>query len=118
MMEKGEQLDLWKGMQLRDAGIQRAEDNANIKHSYLPSDWSEGAYRYLLTYCAIHRKFMAEDVRVSSADIIPEPPSLRAWGAVFVRAVKAGIIQRKGYQNVSNAKAHRTPATLWEVVSR
>ncbi len=111
-METGEQLNLFKGRELRDDGIQRALDNAEARHA----EWPERAYLYLLYYCTIRKVFMAEEVRVSSRGYIPTPPSLRAWGAVFVRGVREGIIVRKGYRQVSNAKAHCTPATLWKVV--
>ena len=59
---------------------------------------------------------MVEDVREASKGVVPVTPSTRAWGGVVVRASKAGVIKRKGFKNVKNAKAHCTPATLWEVV--
>jgi hypothetical protein len=106
------QLDMYEGIKLRDFGIKTAEDNANSKID----NWSNDAYEFLKTYCITAKEFMAEEVRVCSLGKIERPPNDRAWGAIIVRAVKEGLIKRKGYQCVQNSKAHRTPATLWEVI--
>ena len=108
---KEEVLDLFSGQELRDVGIAKAIDNAERHHE----NWTYYAYQFLLNYTKSHKEFMAEDVRVASEGIVDMPPSKRAWGGVFVRAVKSGLIRRKGFQNVKNSKAHCTPATLWEV---
>ncbi len=101
------------GEYLRDVGITKAIDNADKKHE----NWSDLAYEFLRGYIEQHSEFMAEDLRAASTGTIPDPPSLRAWGGVIVRAVKEGLISRKEFRNVQNPKAHRTPATLWEVVN-
>jgi len=59
---------------------------------------------------------MTEDVREAATEEIPQPPSNRAWGAIIRMAASSNIIKRKGYRAVKNPKAHRTPATLWEVL--
>ena len=93
-------------------GIKKAVTHANVE----VHGWSDQAYNYLLDYSKKHKEFMVEDVRESSKGIIPIPPSTRAWGGVVVRASRAGIIERKGFKNVKNVKAHCTPATLWRVI--
>lgn len=108
-----EQLDIFQGKELRDIGIAKSENNANSKNE----NWSFRAYWFLLQYIRNHNEFMAEEVRTASRGKVPQPPSNRAWGSVFVKAVKSGKIKRKGYKTVSNPKAHRTPATLWEVIN-
>jgi hypothetical protein len=105
------QLDLFKGNELRDYGIKRSFENAENKHL----NWGGVAYSFLLKYIIDHKEFLAEDVRIASEDIVPEPPSLRAWGSIFVMAKKNKIIKSIGYREVKNPKAHRTPATLWGV---
>jgi len=108
-MEK--QLNLLKGNELRDMGINQSLENAENTNE----NWGECAYSFLLKYTKTNKTFMAEDVRVDSEGIVPEPPSKRAWGAVFVMAKKNKLINSIGFRNVKNPKAHRTPATLWEV---
>jgi len=103
-----EQLNLFEGNKLRDLGIEQSFENAGEK-------WGSLAYSFLLQYIKKNDKFMAEDVRVASEGIVPEPPSKRAWGAIFVMAKKNKIIKSIGFSNVKNPKAHRTPATLWAV---
>ena len=108
----GNQLNLFDGPHLRDEGIQRAVDHAD----YQEPKWSYKAYNFLRLYIQGHKVFMVEQLREASVGIVPEPPSKRAWGGVIVRAVKAGIVRRKGFCNVANPSAHCTPATVWEVV--
>jgi len=105
------QFDLFSGQELRDIGIAQSVENADRQ----VKKWSFYAYEFLLTYIKTNKEFMAEDVRVASEGIIQAPPSDRAWGAILVKGVKSGLIKRKGFKNVKNAKAHCTPATLWEV---
>ena len=102
------------GEQLRDQGIERAVTHADKE---IPN-WQETAFRFLRHYIKTHKEFLAEDVRETSTFEVPEPPSNRAWGAVMVRAVKEGLIEKNGYKKVSNPLAHKTPATLWKVVEK
>lgn len=106
-----EQLNLFEGNRLRDIGINQYLENAEDKIE----KWGEHAYHFLLGYVKTNETFMAEDVRVASEGIVPEPPSKRAWGAIFVMAKKNELIRSIGFGNVKNPKAHRTPATLWAV---
>lgn len=105
------QPDLFSGEHLRDLGINQAMDSSNQKEE----KWTDKAFEFLRSYIESNSEFMAEDVRNASKGTINEPPSSRAWGGILVRAVKAGLIKRKGFKNVKNEKAHCTPATLWEV---
>lgn len=100
------------GQIARDFGIQQSIDSANSA----VKNWSDIAYGFLLGYARSHNEFMIEDMRNASVGLVPEPPSNRAWGGIAVRAAKNGIIKRKGFRSVKNVKAHRTPATLWEVL--
>ena len=112
MIRSTSTLSTLRGSKLRDIGIHTALDNADSVHD----KWSDTAYIFLLKYIKSHREFMTEDVRVASEKEIPIPPSKRAWGGITVRAVKAGLIERIGFSNVKNIKAHRTPATVWRVI--
>lgn len=98
------------GTELRDTGIRRAVDNADRVNG----SWSDGAYNLLVTIAGAGLEFMVEDVRKFAESVnFPVPPSARAWGAIAVKAVKAGVIRRVGYSQVKNPKAHGTPASLW-----
>lgn len=106
------QLNLTFAETLRDQGIAKALHSAERECP----NWTENAYSFLLNYIKSNKEFMAEDVREASKGIVSDPPSQRAWGGVFVRAVKSGLITRKGFRNTRNAKAHCTPASVWERV--
>ena len=99
------------GSQLRDKGIKKAINNANDTHD----KWSDKAYNFLTKWIKTHYEFMTEDLRKASEKEIPKPPSNRAWGGIILRAVRAGLITRDRFSNVKNAKAHKTPATVWRV---
>ena len=102
------------GQELRDLGIQKAEDSANsIQHT-----WSEQAYNQLLRFIKKQSQFMTEQFRsYAEKEGLQRPPSNRAYGSVIVRAVKSGIIKRIDYKPVQNPKAHCTPASVWAVVN-
>ena len=100
-----------EGSQLRDKGIKQAIDNADNTHE----KWSDKAYKFLVNYIKSQNEFMTEDLRLASEKEIPKPPSNRAWGGIILRAVRAGLITRDRFSNVKNAKAHKTPATVWRV---
>lgn len=97
------------GDSLRDLGMSRAITKADK----IEDKWSEKAYLFLIGYIATNGEFMSEDVRKASLGVINKPPSLRAWGSIIVRASKEGLIKRVGFRNVTNAKAHSTPASVW-----
>lgn len=95
---------------LRDAGIEQAADHANAVHT----KWTDKAFEFLRKYLGYTAgEFQTEDVRIAGLNVLPEPPSKRAWGAVMIAAVKAGLIKKTGYAPVNNPRAHRTPATVW-----
>jgi len=97
------------GNELRDKGIQKAEDHANE----VIENWSGFAYNFLLDQINNGKPFMVEDIRDAAKGIIPDPPSLRAWGSIVVKAARNGEIKRIGYHKVRNARAHSTPASVW-----
>jgi len=108
-----EQLDLFKGIEERDAMIAKALGNADQKNPGVRK-WSDRALEFVKIYNE-KSSFLTEDVRVWAHEQgLPEPPSARAWGGVMVRAARAGIIKNSGlFDLVKNKKAHRTPATIW-----
>lgn len=110
--ELGEYFKPPTGQQLRDAGMKQAVEHADK----VSESWSDKAYDHLLKYIVLHDEFMAEDLRYESK--LPEPPSLRSWGPILMRAAKSGLIYRVGYRKVKNAKAHMANASLWRVAKK
>lgn len=107
------QTKLFTGRQNRDRGMKKAEDHAG-------KEWNEMADRLLDSFITnswfiiMKRQFMTEDFRQYASQWgLPQPPSLRAFGSVILRAARAGKIVKVGYGQVSNAKAHSANAAVW-----
>lgn len=77
----------------RDDGMQRAIDHAE---SDAPG-WSDVAFQFLRNYARTHEHFISEDVSDASRDWgMVQPPTDRAWGQIYRRAIKEGIIKQDG----------------------
>lgn len=87
------QLSLDFARRSANAGMTRALNNADRQ---IP-DWSTQAYSFLLSFARTHEYFISEDVSDASIEAkFPQPPTLRAFGAVYRKAQKAGIIRQDG----------------------
>lgn len=106
------------GTDLRDAGMKKAIEHAD----QVNEGWSDKAFNLLKSYVNEFGpgwKFLGEQVRYyAEAKKLEEPPSLRAWGSVMVRAAKSGLIKKVGYGQVTNPKAHRANSSQWEVIGK
>lgn len=101
----------------RDAGIQQAAEHAEDVHT----DWNALADEALRVFAAGKRgtsdTFTSEDVRGSiAAAFVPQPPHLRAWGAVFQRAARAGLIAKAGIVESRAAHCHCAHVASWKAV--
>jgi len=102
--------DFVKGEQLAEIGMQQAVDHAEEVFE----NWGDEALAFVRKYVSYTKDpFMAEDVRMASLQVVPEPPTKRAWGLIMRRAAQANLISRVGYRKVTNRRAHGTPAALW-----
>jgi len=97
---------------LRDKGMKQATDHADQVHE----NWSDKAYAFLLNFAKTNKRFLVEEVREKSLNYIPFPPSERAWGSIIIKAKNNNIVKAIGFKQVSNPKAHKTPATYWEAL--
>ena len=98
------------GTELKEAGIKRSSDNAGV-------DWNNQADITLCEFIKANKKFQAEDFRLYASKIgLPDPPHLRAFGSVIVRASRRGLIKSIGTAQVDNPKAHRAISNVWAVV--
>jgi hypothetical protein len=98
----------------RDDGIRRATEHADA----VSPRWSDEAYEALLRWCEgkSGREFLAESARLDLVDAVPAPPDQRAWGGVFVRAARAGYLERAGYRKARDPKVHCSINTLWKII--
>ena len=79
-------------LQARD-GMKQALDHAEEPHRH----WGDRAYDFLVRYAGAHGEFISEDV--SDAAIAagePQPETLRAWGQIYRKAAKNGVILQTG----------------------
>lgn len=101
----------------RDSGIHRAAQHAE---EVMPS-WGDRAYAVLLDYLTkppfCTSAFTSEDVRDHAHLLgLPEPAHRRAWGAVFQRAARAGLIAKNGVTEARAKHVHCSIVTVWRAV--
>lgn len=92
------------GQQARDAGMAQAHDHAEE----VDTTWPQRAYAHLLEYAHSHAQFISHDV----TDGCPSPTTQKAWGAIFTKAVREGVIEKIGY-GISDRR-HCSPTPLWQ----
>ena len=78
----------------RDAGMARSLASAERA----TNGWGDIAYAFLLVYARTHPAFISEDVSDASKtrERFPQPGTDRAWGSVYRRAVREGVIVQDG----------------------
>lgn len=98
------------GRDLADKGIKRAVSHAE----QIQERWRVTALEFLYFYIQRNDRFQVEDVRKAAKGIIPEPPSLRAWGGIIRSAAARGWVRQVGIEPVQNATAHCANAAVWQ----
>lgn len=87
------QRDLFQAFADADSGMRQAIVHANQASTH----WGDVAYDYLVSFARRTALFISEDVSDASKESgIPQPPTDRAWGAVYRRAIKDGVIIQDG----------------------
>lgn len=77
----------------RDVGMARAARHAETVHA----GWNDQAYEFLVAYARQHRDFISEDVSDASKKVdFPQPPTDRAWGSVYRKAIRENVIIQVG----------------------
>lgn len=57
-------------------------------------EWKHGAYTFLCQYAREHDVFSGENVSDAHiAEGLPQPTNLRAWGGLYQRAQREGVIE-------------------------
>lgn len=92
----------------RDAGMQRAIDHA----ADVCMDWPARAYAFLTRFARTHESFISEECTEEAERLGFGPPTdPRAWGAIFQKASRSGVIARDGF-GISQRR-HLSPTPLW-----
>jgi hypothetical protein len=109
-------MDFEAARRARDAGMKRAADHADRVND----GWTQTAYANIVMLCRAHKldaPILAEDIReLAYAQGLPRPPrDGRAWGSVFSRARRAGIISIVGHAKAKSSNL--SPKPLWKVAA-
>jgi hypothetical protein len=59
--------------------------------------WSDRAYAFLCQFASQRDgEFLGEEVIYASRDAVPAAHDKRAWGSIFVKAVRRGVLKQAG----------------------
>lgn len=101
------------GEELKQEGIAQAINHANA----VEPTWGDRAFALFSMYIHMHPEkaiLKTEDARQYAEEQgLEEPPTKRAWGAIALRAARAGLIVKQGYTTCDNPKTHKGLTTLW-----
>lgn len=89
----------------RNAGMATAGEHAEK----VSPGWLDDAYAALKEYARTHQRFTSYDFR--RAGMIESPTTDKAFGPVFQRAARAGLILKWGY--ASHPERHLSPTVVW-----
>lgn len=107
-----EQLDILQELARSDGelGMQRALERAERDHER----WGEIAFEFLRRYAKAHAEFPGFFVTMASdADpSFPQPENERAWGGIWKKAVRAGVVRDSG-RTMPHPKRHGCKAIVW-----
>ena len=103
--------DLTAAKAERDAAIKAVTDKA------VGEGWDKDeAYGCLVMYAKTNKKFWSWEFRELYASVMDnQPHDARAWGHIYRRAVREGII-RRGTEERADPTRHATMTKCWEVV--
>jgi len=60
-------------------------------------EWKNEAYTFLVQFAQSHAEFISEDVGDAHEKAgLPQPPTRRAWGALYQKAAREGYIVQCG----------------------
>jgi hypothetical protein len=95
-----------------ESGAQRAADHAERT----APGWQDRAFELLAMFAKVKAQvgtpFLGESFRAyASTNGLEDPPDGRAFGAVFKRAAREGVIESVGFAPANSS--NRSPKTLW-----
>jgi hypothetical protein len=103
----GAVLDFAQAREARDAGINQAIDHAER----IDDEWPDLAYSFLCRYARTHQFFQGWEVtRDATLMGYGAPTDDRAWGALFLKAIRNQVIEISGVGRNPNRHASICPA--------
>ena len=103
----------FSGEQLKEQGAAAAVVHADGVHL----EWSDYAISLLEEFARGRETFSSDDFRQQVAGVLPDPPSLNAFGGLFISASRSGIIEHVGYVKSQRASAHSRVVGLWKLAA-
>ena len=92
-----------------ELGMRRALEHAEAEHV----GWGQLALMFLAHYAQQHKRFTSYELRKAARDWgLVMPPTDKAFGPIFQRAAREGVIHGNGY--VAHPERHASPTVLWE----
>lgn len=92
----------------RNEGMRRAVEHADRTDA----NWSSQAYDFLVEFAKVNEQFISEDVSDASKEMgLPQPPTDRAWGSVYLKASKNEIISQVGIGR--SRRRHASICPMW-----
>lgn len=92
----------------RDSGMQRAQDHAEEASP----GWADRAFAALCAHATRGGRFTSYEFRMAAyGQGLDAPPTDKAFGPVFLRAAKAGVIRKAGY--AQHPERHASPTPVW-----
>jgi hypothetical protein len=101
-------IDFEAARRARDEGMARAQSHAEAD----APGWSDTAYGFLLNHARATAQFTSYEFRQAMRIMgKPMPPTDKAFGPVFRRAAREGVIEKAGY--TQHPERHCSPTPIW-----
>jgi len=100
-----------EGRQLAKEGAERATEHAEK----VDPGWKKEAYSVIYGIAQQNEFLNADDVwKGAKRWGLPEPPDNRAWGSIWVRAKRAGVVEKTGrFTTTKRPVAHRMDIPIY-----
>lgn len=101
-------MDLTTAILAKQRGMQAALDFEERAHP----TWTSVAFQYLEAYARKHAEFISEDLTAAADEWGLQTSQPKAWGGVFQKAARAGIIVQCGAGR--SKRRHASICPLWK----
>lgn len=107
-----QQLTIFDAIERGNRGMTLAAEKADREYE----GWTTLAYAFLKRFIAERKQFWPWELVDASVEYgLAQPTNLRAWGGIYQRAAKAGLIVQ-GTELAKHPKRHGTKVPVWLVV--